>query len=90
MLNFKNFRLNLKNLIILSVCLIIFIVFLIIYKIGFLSFIRKILGIFLIMLGLIITVKAPQPGDYQPERFARIFIVIGVFILLFGVYLLGF
>lgn len=90
MLNIRNFKIDLTTLIILCVCLVAFIIFLIIYKIGFLTFIKKILGIFLIGIGLIITIKAPQPGDYQPERFSRIFIVIGIFILLSGVYLLGF
>ncbi len=89
MLNLRNFKIDLTTLIILFICLIAFIIFLIIYKIGFLAFIRKIFGIFLIGIGLIITIKFPQPGDYQPKSFSNIFIIIGIFILLFGVYLLA-
>lgn len=90
MLNIRNFKIDLKTLIILIIITIFVLTTVIIYTIGFLTFIKKIFGIFLIGIGLIITIKFPQPGDYQPERFSRIFIIIGISILLFGVYLLAF
>jgi len=85
----RNFKIDLRTFAIPSFCLVVFIAFLIIY-IGFFEFIKKMLGIILILIGLIITIKFPQPGNYQPKTFSHIFIIIGIFILLSGVYLLVF
>jgi len=86
MLN-KFIKSDLRDLIILSICIVLFFL---IYKLGFLMFVKKIIGIIFLIFGLIILIKFPQLGDYQPKKFSVLFILIGIFILLFGVYLLVF
>jgi len=50
--------------------------------------INKIIGILLILFGLFMVLKFPQPGDQQPKGFSFLGILVGIISLGIGVYLL--
>ncbi len=50
--------------------------------------VNKIIGILLILFGLFMILKFPQPGEYQPKGFSLLGILVGIISLGVGVYLL--
>ncbi len=78
------------GLLILSISLIAISGFLIIWNFGTLLIIKKIGALLLILFGLFMTFKFPQPGDWQPKQFALLGIFVGLFCLFLGLYWLLF
>jgi len=49
---------------------------------------NRIIGVGCILMGFLFVVFFPDTKRYQPPQFAHMFVIFGIFLIFFGIYLL--